>query len=76
MPGADKATLTVVGAACLVCCAPLIVAAGPVAAVGGAAAAAAGVATHAVRNIKRRRNEVQRDDALVGHVAGPTPSSR
>ena len=54
MPGTDKATLTVIGAACVVCGLPLIAAAGPIVVVGGAAAAAAGGAAHLVRRAKRK----------------------
>ena len=60
MPGTDKATLAVVGTACVVCCLPLVVAAGPIVAVGGAVATATGAAGLAVRTTRRKRNEVQR----------------
>ena len=55
MAGTDKATMTVVGVACVVCCLPLIVAAGPVVVAGGAVAAAATGAAHLTRRAKRRR---------------------
>lgn len=58
----DKATLTVVGAACVVCCVPLIVAAGPVVVAGGAVAAAVGGAAHLVRRAKRNRTVVPQGD--------------
>jgi hypothetical protein len=41
MARTDEAAMTVVGAACVVCCVPLIVAAGPAAVAAGAVAAAA-----------------------------------
>jgi hypothetical protein len=55
MSRTDKATLTVVGAACVVCCLPLIVAAGPVVVAGGAVAAAAGGVAHLTRRARRKR---------------------
>ena len=58
MAGTDKATLTVVGAACVVCCLPLIVAAGPVVVAGGAIAAAGG-ATHLARKARRKRTDAE-----------------
>jgi hypothetical protein len=71
MSGPDKATLTVVGAACVFCCLPLLVAAGPVVVVGGAVAAVAGGAAHLARRTKRTRADVPQQDDRQAQVAHP-----
>lgn len=65
-PGLTKATPTVVGAACVVCCLPLIVATGLVVVAGGAVAAAASGAAHLARRARHKRTEVVSRDNPVG----------
>jgi hypothetical protein len=59
MAATDKATMTVIGAACVVCCLPLIAAAGPVVVASGAIAAAAGGTAHLARRVRRKRAETE-----------------
>lgn len=58
----DRATMTVVAGACVVCCLPLAVAAGPAVVAAGAVAAGAGAIAHAVRRSRRKRGEVVDSD--------------
>jgi len=64
MSKADRAAMTVVVGACVVCCVPLAIAVGPVVVAAGAGAAAAGAAAHAISRTRRTRRQAVNSDNL------------
>jgi hypothetical protein len=61
MSRTDRAAMTVVAGACVVCCLPLAIAAGPAVIAVGAVAAGTSAVAHAVRRTRSKRAVATRD---------------